>query len=73
LPRLRREKTELMYAFFAFLVGMAWLHIFIGAGIYLKQMLLSHIGFLGGLIGATYTFKISSFRFERTKQNQQNQ
>jgi len=46
-----------MYAFFAFLVGMAWLHIFIGAGIYLKQMLLSHIGFLGGLIGATYTLK----------------
>lgn len=54
---LRREKSELMYAFFAFLTGMAWLHVFIGAGVYWKQMLLSHIGFLGGLTGAVYTLK----------------
>lgn len=54
---LRQEKSELMYAFFAFLVGMAWLHIFVGAGVYWKQMLLSHIGFFGGLTGAAYTLK----------------
>lgn len=57
LPSFRREKTELMIAFFAFLVGMAWLHIFVGAGVYWKVMLWSHLGFLGGLIGAAYTLK----------------
>ncbi len=54
---LRREKTDLMYAFFAFLVGMAWLHLFAGAGTYWKQILLTHIGFFGGLTGAAYTLK----------------
>lgn len=57
LPALRKEKSELMVAFFAFLAGMAWLHIFLGAGVYWKQMLLSHLGFLGGLIGVVYTLK----------------
>lgn len=57
LPALRREKSELAIAFFAFLVGMAWFHIFLGAGIYLGEMLLTHLGFLGGLIGAGYTLR----------------
>lgn len=64
---LRREKTELMQAFFAFLVGMAWLHIFVGAGTYWKQMLLSHIGFLGGLTGAAYTLKFPLSAFGESK------
>jgi len=54
---LRKEKSELVYAFFAFLAGMALLHLFVGAGIYWKQMWLIHIGFLGGLVGAVYTLK----------------
>ncbi len=54
---LRREKSELMYAFFAFLAGMAVLHLFVGAGVFWQQMWLSHIGFLGGLVGAAYTLK----------------
>lgn len=53
----RRERSQLMNAFMGFLVGMAWLHLFIGAGLYWGQMFLSHIGFLGGLTGVAYTLK----------------
>jgi hypothetical protein len=67
LGPLRREKSELMYAFFAFLAGMAWLHLFIGAGTYWKQMLLSHIGFFGGLTGTVYTLKFPLLALSESK------
>lgn len=57
LPALRREKSELMVAFFAFLAGMAIFHVFLGAGFYWNQLLLIHLGALAALTGAAYTIK----------------
>ena len=52
-----REKTELMYSFLAFLLGMAFFHIFLGAGFYTGNMLLIHLGSFAALTGATFTLK----------------
>lgn len=64
LPRFRAERNKLMFAFFAFLFAMAWLHIFAGLGTLLKQMVWTHIGFLGGLFGVSYTllFPLSALK-----------
>lgn len=63
-PRFRAERSALMSAFFAFLLAMAWLHIFAGLGTLLKQMVWTHIGFFGGLLGVGYTllFPLSALK-----------
>ncbi|MDO8555318.1 MAG: hypothetical protein Q7R75_02020 [bacterium] len=57
LSHLRKEKNELMYAFFAFLVGMGVFHIFLGAGFYWNSHILIHIGMAAALIGSAFTLK----------------
>lgn len=57
LKNLRKEKNELMYAFFAFLAGMGVFHIFLGAGFYWNNHLLLHIGMTAALIGSAFTLK----------------
>jgi len=53
----RQEKTELLSAFFAFLVGMAAFHILLGAGFYWNELLLIHLGSFAAVTGAAFTFK----------------
>lgn len=57
LEPFRREKNELMSAFFAFLAGMATFHLLLGAGFYLDNILLVHLGSLSALTGAAFTLK----------------
>ena len=57
LEPLRKERTELMLSFFAFLAGMAFFHILLGAGLYLNNMLLIHLGAFAALTGAAFTLK----------------
>jgi uncharacterized membrane protein len=57
LKPLKKEKNELMLSFFAFLAGMAFFHVFLGAGFYLNNMLLIHLGAFAALTGATFTLK----------------
>lgn len=54
---LRKEKSELMYAFFGFLAGMACFHIFLGAGMYYDNLFLTYIGVLGALTGSAFVLK----------------
>lgn len=57
LGPLLKEKTELMISLFAFLVGMAFFHIFMGVGFYFDSMLLIHLGAFAALTGSAFTLK----------------
>ncbi len=57
LGPLRKERSELMYALFAFLAGMATFHVFLGAGFYWNNLLIIHAGIFAALTGAAYTLK----------------
>lgn len=67
LAPLRKEKNELLYALFAFLAGMAAFHVFLGAGFYLNNLLVIHLGVFAALTGAAYTLKFSLASFSESK------
>lgn len=52
-----QEKSDLMIALNAFLYGMAFFHIFLGAGFYLNNLFLIHLGGFAALTGSAYTLK----------------
>ena len=52
------EKNKLMSAFFVYLLGMAFFHLFLGLGFWKDNINLSHLGFLAAIFGSTYTLKI---------------
>jgi len=54
---LKKEKTELMYAFFAFLFGMAVFHILLGFGFLWNSHFLIILGAFAALTGTAYTLK----------------
>lgn len=53
----RRERNDLMVALNAFLYGMAFFHIFLGAGFYFNNLFLMHLGSFAALTGSAYTLK----------------
>lgn len=58
LKPLFETKEKLIQAFFAWLLGMGFLHIFMGAGFLWNMTILLHVGIFFGYTGSAYLLRI---------------
>lgn len=62
-PSFRKEREKLIDSFFAWCLGMALMHVFIGVGVWTGNMVWTKFGFFFGLTGSAYIGRITFLTF----------